>query len=125
MPNAMSIVLPDTVVGQPRPVRVSEIVEPQPSVLIPRDVLNSLRLSTEVFDRGTTQLVRPHCLEFAVDLTHLPLPTMTYLQEGGVWHLYMACALVLLALVFDIPSPDAADSPRGELIRFLLICDQG
>lgn len=28
--------------------------------------------------------------------------TMTYLQEGGVWHLYMACGLVLLALVFDV-----------------------
>jgi len=28
--------------------------------------------------------------------------TMTYLQEGGVWHLYMASGLVLLALVFDI-----------------------
>src|ERR1700744_2281639 len=28
--------------------------------------------------------------------------TMTYLQEGGVWHLYMASGLVLLALVFDV-----------------------
>ena len=65
---------------------MSEIVEPQPSGLIPRHLLNSLRLFTEVFDLGTTQLVRPQCLEFAVDLTHLPKNATPPVREPDATH---------------------------------------